>query len=279
MNLNKLNNFLDLCESSPTINRSVAIYEDFFSPTGLYLEYTAWNNTIRLRYITSNYNNVSSEYSLFTFSAKNLSEALEKLSEDTMSKITDWKSGYSTIALDIALNAINSCLDELEDLELCSLDEENKKETKRKLFNLGKPLFVHIIKLLRYRDKLNGWHHIDDINNWIRELSDIVVDSDFNFSPAMLSELLYLENNTEKTINYLDRPDRYGQLPIQLEGKELLSAIDKLYETLTDKLSSKKSDLDILDLIKEVLPELEIKYNYPNPEGSRKRSRKSKRSK
>ena len=91
MNLNKLNNFLNLCESSPTTDRSVAIYEDFFSPTGLYLEHTARNNTIRLRYVTTNYNNVSSEYSLFTFSAKNLSEALEKSNQDEIYLCLNYK--------------------------------------------------------------------------------------------------------------------------------------------------------------------------------------------
>ena len=277
MNLNKFHKFVFDCKSNPKEDKSIAIYEDFFSPTGLYLEYA--NHAFKVSYHSSNYHDVSESKSSDTFDSKTFLQLIESLHEDAYNRIKDWKSGYSVVALDHALVSTKQIIEELHDSGLCSLDEENKKDTKRKLLNLGKPLFVHIIKLLRYRDKLNGWHHIDDINNWIRELSDIVVDSDFNFSPAMLSELLYLENNTEKTINYLDRPDRYGQLPIQLEGKELLSAIDKLYETLTDKLSSKKSDLDILDLIKEALPELEIKYNYPNPEGSRKKSRKSKRSK
>lgn len=275
MNLNKFHKFVFDCKNLPKEDKSIAIYEDFFSPTGLYLEYS--NLSFRVIYQSSNYYSISESKSLDSFNSEVFLQLIESLHDDAYSKIKDWKSGYSVAVLDYVLASTQQIIEELQDSGLCSLDEENKRDTTKKLFNLGKPLFVHIIKLLRYKDKLNGWHHIDDINNWIREISDIIIDSDFNFSSSTLLELLYLEYNTEKTISYLDRPDKYGQLPIQLDSEELLKAVNSLYISLADKLSSKETDLDILNLVKEVLPELEIEYNYPNPEGSRKKSRKSKR--
>ena len=285
MNLNKLNNFLNLCESSPTTDRVVAIYEDFFSPTGLYLEHIARNNTIRLRYVTTNYNNVSSEYSLFTFSAKNLSEALEELSEYTMSKIIDWKSGYSTIALDIALNAINSCLSELEDLGHCSIDESDRKDELKVIRRNADTLLTHILKILRFTDKESGQHHNDDINTWLRQTTLAVNDFSFKMDKDLLKDLLYYSlikshaQAIDNRIKTLERPENYGKLTRYLSVERIKEILPLIYDKLADSMLSGEFLPKIFEILSEVDPSIVIEHYEPNPEGSRKKSSKSKRSK
>lgn len=285
MNLNKLNNFLNLCESSPTTDRVVAIYEDFFSPTGLYIEHTARNNTIRLRYVTTNYNNVSSEYSLFTFSAKDLAEALEELSEDTMSKIIDWKSGYSTIALDIALNAINSCLSELEDLGHCSIDESDRKDELKVIRRNADTLLTHILKILRFTDKESGQHHNDDINTWLRQTTLAVNDFSFKMDKDLLKDLLYYSlikshaQAIDNRIKTLERPENYGKLTRYLSVERIKEILPFIYDKLADSMLSGEFLPKIFEILSEVDPSIVIEHYEPNPEGSRKKSRKSKRSK
>lgn len=127
----------------------------------------------------------------------------------------------------------------------------DKKTMENKIRGLEKPINLHLIKLLRYKDPENKQKHINDIMTWLSDIQDLdFLKKNKKFSKDTYYKLLFEEPITDGgNTQYLKNLERYTlksylSLPIIRSEKETIMELEQLH----NKISSLLSRNEIFDM-------------------------------
>lgn len=127
----------------------------------------------------------------------------------------------------------------------------DKRTMENKIRNLENQINLHLIKLIRYEDKINERKHINDIMNWLYQVQRL----DFNkkgrkFAKELYFKLLFEEPITDsdniKYLQDLERGElnRYTTLAVKRNYEETMIYLEGVHREIS-KLLSEDSIYDI----------------------------------
>lgn len=288
MNLNKFHKFVDECKSSPKKARSVAIYEDFFSPTSLYLEYS--NKLFTITFISSNYTDKSDAIPSSEFTSDKFRDALFAMTDKAFnfcdSKKADYMRDYSIGPLEAAFLYTDEIIDKSLTSDLCSdyhnnllnnLDDVNKDAS----FVMDRILFS--LRLENYR---HGFLDLERVHEYLTRLKFSIehaglTDKDVIFQKIYLDAVN--ERSLDKRLKSLEERELFRGMSINLSKKRIKDILPKLYKFIIEhQLLCEDGYPDLVDALKSVEPAIKLRYLHPADElkfdeDNRKKSRKYKR--
>lgn len=131
--------------------------------------------------------------------------------------------------------------------------------TEQKISNEAFPLFVHLIKMLKWEDYRNNDKHRRDINQkWLNRIFRAVDQSEIKPKPGRIKRWIFdeIKDSFEREVDLLK--DNYGSLKEYRSDEEVLALLEKIYQLIDDKISPKKyKSFKIEDIFKEL--KIEIK--------------------
>ena len=261
MNKNRLNKFIDNCNKSPNSTRIACLYFDYLSDTSLQLIFIKGRMYIK-------YKIDSDTYKSETFYDISFDTVKERISDFSYKLFSE---GIETNILEL----IESALENPEKNKLSLISESERQESISAIETGTSNILDHIIKLIRYRDRRNAWHHIDDINSWLSEKADAVQKSKTKFNAEEVKKFLYtnqiqtISKTIKGRIKSLDSPDQYGNLSKLNWERDIESLLDDIYTTISEIIVSGE-----YPKIEKILSKYNCMQEFDKPEFNKKRRRK-----
>ena len=111
---------------------------------------------------------------------------------------------------------------------------------------LGKQIFLHLIKVIKWEDDINYNKHIADIDNWIYNIQSIKYKpKNKRFSNRQYYQWMYddLFGDIEDMKVFLKQYlSNYVNLPEKMSNFELITKLKEIYKQLTYDISKGKFD-------------------------------------
>lgn len=135
---------------------------------------------------------------------------------------------------------LRELIENLEDLIEAAM---GIKDAKTRIQGLANPILDHLIKILRWEDKVNYKKHIRDINNWLLEIQILRrKPRGRRFKRRVYYDLLYDEpvgNNLEIVEEWIYKLSLgYGKLKEIRSSAEVLHALHRIYQDVSEELSN-----------------------------------------
>lgn len=135
----------------------------------------------------------------------------------------------------------------------------DRKTVIKKIEGLERPINLHLIKVIRYKDELNFEKHLKDIKKWIEEIQELDVGKKDKKLPEreyfkLLFTSRFSDEHNSKYILKLEKGvlSEYSNLPKLRDEKETISLIYKIEKELAKRLSEDNA-YDIISYIKDLL--------------------------
>ena len=170
----------------------------------------------------------------------NIKEILENLNEDELQIVREFVvSKFKNLITEMAFD---------------------RKTVMKKIDGLEKPLNLHLIKIIRYKDDINFSKHLKDIKTWLVTIQKLDVGKkDKKLSEKEYFKLLFEQpftdnTNSKRILNY-EKSDlkHYLNLPRIRDEKETVQMLYTIQKIIAKKLANDDIwDIDevIVDLIK-----------------------------
>ena len=135
----------------------------------------------------------------------------------------------------------------------------DRKTVIKKIDGLEKPLNLHLIKIIRYKDDLNFEKHLKDVKNWLVQIQKMDVGKKNKKLPEKeYFKLLFTQPFTDATnikrIQNYEKSDLkdYSKLPRIRSEQETVELLFKIHKEIAKRLSN--DDIwDIEDYISKLL--------------------------
>lgn len=290
MNLNKFHKFVSECKSNPKEDKSISIYEDFFSPTGLYLEYS--NNLFTIAFSSSNYTDKSDAIPSPEFTSVKFRDTLFAMTDKAFnfcdSKNASYTRDYSIGPLEAAFLFADEILDKNLTSDLCSDYHNNLLNNLHDVNRNASFVMDRILFSLRLENYRHGFLDLERVDDELTMLKfDIkhagLTDKDVVFQKIYLD--IVNERSLDERLKSLESKGLYGGLPANLSKKHIKDILPDLYKFIIEhQFLSEDERPDLRDALRNVEPAIKLRYLHPADElkfdeDNRKKSRKSKRSK
>ncbi len=135
----------------------------------------------------------------------------------------------------------------------------DRKTVMRKIDGLEKPINLHLIKIIRYKDDLNFDKHINDIIVWLTDIQELDVGKANKKLPESdYFKLLFTNRFTnEHNIKHIEDLEKgslkkYNDLPKIRSISETLELIYNIHKEISKRLSQ-NNIWDIEDYIKKLI--------------------------
>lgn len=127
----------------------------------------------------------------------------------------------------------------------------DKKTMENKIRGLEQPINIHLVKLIRYQDKINKQKYVNDVMTWLADIQDLNFNKkDRKFSKDLYFKLLFKEPITDsENISYIKNLEArrlrdYSSLPRMHTELETLRILENLHQEIS-KLLSQNAIFDI----------------------------------
>lgn len=142
--------------------------------------------------------------------------------------------------------------------------ESKRRDIMYRISEVGYQVYLHLIKLLYYKDPDNINHHIYSIITWIDKILMAQRQEDFDqktLKQLMMGQYGKNKNTKQKVLIPYDsrflidtKLTRYHKLPKMRTVKELDELLSKIYDIISKELSEHRK-VDVFDIVKPYIIE------------------------
>lgn len=115
-----------------------------------------------------------------------------------------------------------------------------RDKTRDLVQSIAPPVRQHLIKILKWDDQLNYHKHVDDIDQWLVNVSELRMKPNGKLpSPKNYYDWLFTDFDSQSSTDYVVRilRSRYDRFPTLLIDQQLYDKLRSLYKQLSVDLS------------------------------------------
>lgn len=112
----------------------------------------------------------------------------------------------------------------------------HRKDVEENITNWSKPVLLHLIKILKWKDETDYNHHIKNINSWLSDIYELQIKDRIKITSKNYYDWMYAEKvDSEKDINRLikSKLSKYENLPVLRSNEEIYHTLCNIYKNIS----------------------------------------------